>query len=69
MSVRFIDSVHIRESLQRLQVADNLTVPVDPRTATFPEVIVSVMVGIVLIECFDPGGSCVKRQVDVCESE
>lgn len=57
----FIDSVYVRKLLQCLQVADNLTVPVNPRFATFPEILIPVMVRVILIECFDLGGCGMER--------
>ena len=56
----FVNGVYIRELLQCLQIADNLTVPVNPRFAVFPELLVPVVVSVILVEGFDLGGGGVK---------
>jgi hypothetical protein len=63
----FIDGVHIRKLLQRLQITDNLAIPVNPGFTACPELLVAMVVGVILIEGFDLGGGCVQCQVDVRE--
>jgi len=67
MGCCFINAVHIRKLLQRLQIADNLTIPVNPRFTVCSEVLAAMVVGVILIEGFDLGGGGVECQVDVRE--
>ena len=61
----FINGVHIRKLLQRLQITDNLTIPVNPGSTVCSELLVAMVVRVMLIEGFDLGGGGVECQVDV----
>lgn len=65
----FVNGVYVRKFLQCLQITDNLAVPVNPRPAAILKLFISVVVGVILIECFDLGGGGMQGQVDVCERE
>ena len=65
----FINSVYIRKLLQCFQIADNLAVPVNPRFAPFPERVIPIAVGVILVEGLDLGGSSMECQVDLGERE
>ena len=56
----FIDSVHIRKLLQCLYIAGNLAIPVNPRFAAFPELLIPMVVSVILIEGFDLGSSSME---------
>jgi len=56
----FIYGVHIRKFLQRLQITDNLTIPINPGFTVCSELLVAMVVGVILIEGFDLGGGSVE---------
>ena len=56
----FIDGVHIRKLLQRLQIADNLTIPINPGFTVCTKLLVAMVVGVILIKGFDLGGGSVE---------
>ena len=61
MGSSLIKSIHAHKLLQCFQIADKLTIPVNPGYAAFLKRLTPVMIGVILIECLDLWRGSVKR--------